>query len=121
VRLLAVPYKVMFPGILVLSCVGVFSLRNSVFDVVLTAGFGLLGYVLRKLRCEPAPLMLGFILGPLMEEFFRRALVLSRGSPLIFVREPLSAFFLLIAAGLVLMLSWSWFRTQRRQVMSEAG
>ena len=68
VRLLAVPYKVMFPGILVLSCVGVFSLRNSVFDVLLTAGFGLLGYLLRKLRCEPAPLMLGFILGPLMED-----------------------------------------------------
>ena len=121
VRLLAVPYKVMFPGILVLSCVGVFSLRNSVFDVLLTAGFGLLGYLLRKLRCEPAPLMLGFILGPLMEEYFRRALVLSRGSPWIFVREPLSAFFLFIALLLLLVLGWSWFRLQRQQTMPEAG
>ena len=121
VRLLAVPYKVMFPGILVLCCVGVFSLRNSVFDVLLTAGFGLLGYLLRKLRCEPAPLMLGFILGPLLEEYFRRALVLSRGNPLIFVREPLSAFFLFVALLLLLLLGWSWFRLQRQQAVSEAG
>ena len=76
-----VPYHLLFPVILVFCAIGVFSLNNSDFDVYLMALFGLLGYVFAKLDCEPAPMLLGFILGPMMEEYLRRAMLLSRGNP----------------------------------------
>ena len=91
VRMITVPYRLLFPAIMVFCAIGVFSISNTVFDVYLMAAFGLLGYVFHKLGCEPTPLLLGFILGPPMEEFLRRALVLSEGSPVVLVREPLSA------------------------------
>ena len=81
VRMITVPYHLLYPAIMVFCAIGVFSLSNTTFDVYLMALFGLLGYVFRKLGCEPAPMLLGFILGPPMEEYLRRALVLSEGSP----------------------------------------
>src|SRR5512139_2072735 len=82
VQLLKVPYRLLYPAILVFCCIGVYSINNNPFDVLMTAGFGALGYLFFKLRCEPAPLILGFILGPMMEENLRRAMLLSRGDPM---------------------------------------
>ena len=90
VRVIAVPYRILYPIILILCCMGVYSLNNSAFEVALTIAFGLLGYAFRKYGCEPAPLLMGFILGPQMEENFRRSLLLSRGDPAIFAKEPIS-------------------------------
>ncbi len=104
VRLLRVPYRLLYPAILLFCCIGVYSLSNAPFDIVLTAAFGLLGYVFLKLQCEPAPLMLGFILGPLMEENLRRALRLSRGDPTVFFTRPLSLAMLLGAAILLVLI-----------------
>jgi putative tricarboxylic transport membrane protein len=98
VRMIMVPYRLLYPAILVFCAIGVFSLRNSQFDVYMMALFGVLGYVFSKLGCEPAPMLLAFILGPLMEEFLRRAMLLSRGDPLIFIQRPISATLLAIAA-----------------------
>jgi putative tricarboxylic transport membrane protein len=98
VRMIMVPYRLLYPAILVFCAIGVFSLRNSEFDVYMMALFGILGYVFSKLGCEPAPMLLAFILGPLMEEFLRRAMLLSRGDPLIFIQRPISATLLAIAA-----------------------
>ena len=81
VRLLTVPYRLLYPAILVLCCIGIYSLNNSVFDVGLAVLFGFLGYVFIKLQCEPAPLLLGFVLGPMLEENLRKAMTISRGDP----------------------------------------
>jgi putative tricarboxylic transport membrane protein len=97
VRMIMVPYRLLYPAILVFCAIGVFSLRNSEFDVYMMALFGILGYVFSKLGCEPAPMLLAFILGPLMEEFLRRAMLLSRGDPLVFIQRPISAALLSIA------------------------
>jgi putative tricarboxylic transport membrane protein len=97
VRMIMVPYRLLYPAILVFCAIGVFSLRNSQFDVYVMALFGILGYVFSKLGCEPAPMLLAFILGPLMEEFLRRAMLLSRGDPLVFIQRPISATLLGIA------------------------
>ena len=101
VRMITVPYHFLYPAILVFCAIGVFSLSNTIFDVYLMALFGLLGYVFRKLGCEPTPMLLGFILGPPMEEYLRRALVLSEGRPEVLVTEPLSAFLLATATLLL--------------------
>jgi TctA family transporter len=97
VRLLTIPYHLLYPIILVFSAVGVLSLSNAPVDVHLMALFGVLGYVFAKLDCEPAPLLLGYILGPMMEEYLRRAMTLSRGDPVIFLERPISA--AMLAAG----------------------
>ena len=97
VRMIMVPYRLLYPAILVFCAIGVFSLRNSQFDVYMMALFGILGYVFSKLGCEPAPMLLAFILGPLMEEFLRRAMLLSRGDPLVFIQRPISAALLGVA------------------------
>jgi TctA family transporter len=97
VRMIMVPYRLLYPAILVFCAIGVFSLRNSQFDVYMMALFGILGYVFSKLGCEPAPMLLAFILGPLMEEFLRRAMLLSRGDPLVLIQRPISATLLGIA------------------------
>ncbi len=104
VKLLAMPYRLLYPSILLFCCVGVYSLSNQRFDVLLTALFGLLGYVFVKLECEPAPLTLGFILGPLMEENLRRAVLLSRGDMTVFFTTPISGVLLGIA-GLLLLIT----------------
>jgi TctA family transporter len=97
VRLLMIPYHFLYPLILVFCAIGVFSLNNSTFDIYLMALFGILGYVFAKLDCEGAPLLLGFILGPLMEEYLRRALIISRGDPTVFLTRPISASMLVLA------------------------
>jgi TctA family transporter len=98
VRLLAIPYRLLYPGILMFCCIGVYSLNNSTFDVFLATGFGVLGFGLKKLGCAPAPLLLGLILGPLLEENFRRALLLSRGELTVFIQHPISLGFLIVTA-----------------------
>lgn len=97
VKLISVPYHFLYPAILVFCGIGVFSLSNTSYDVYLMALFGLLGYVLRKLDCEPTPMLLGLILGPMMEEYLRRALLLSRGDPAVFVSRPISLALLALA------------------------
>lgn len=119
VRMLTVPYHLLYPAILVFCSIGVFSLNNSTFDVYLMAMFGVLGYVLSKLDCEPAPLLLGFILGPMMEEYLRRAMVLSRGDPMVFVERPISATMLALAViGLIVVLLPS-IRKKREEAFTE--
>src|SRR4051794_14512265 len=103
VRLLKVPYRLMFPSIVVLCCIGIYSVNNSPVDVVMTAGFGLFGYALVKFGFEPAPLLLGFVLGKLMEEKLRQALVISRGSFRTFIDRPLSGGLLALSLLLVVM------------------
>lgn len=121
VRMLTVPYHLLYPAILVFCAIGVFSLNNSTFDVYLMAIFGVLGYVLSKLDCEPAPLLLGFILGPMMEEYLRRAMVLSRGDPMVFVERPISATMLALAViGLIVVLLPS-IRKKREEAFTEEG
>ncbi len=103
IKLLTVPYKYLFPAIALFCCIGVYTLNNSTFDVFLTAIFAVIGYIFYKLSCEAAPLLLGFILGPMMEENLRRALLLSRGDWSAFVTRPLSAG-LLAAAVLMIVI-----------------
>jgi len=102
VKLLSVRSRLLYPAILLFSVVGVYSLNSSVVEVFIAAGFGLVGYVLIRLGCEPAPLLLGLVLGPLLEDNFRRALTIARGDPSVFFTRPLSAG-LLIAAILLLL------------------
>lgn len=119
VRLLTFPYHLLFPVIIVITCIGMFSFSNSMFDVWMLILFGILGYVLLRLKCEPAPLLLGFILGPMMEENLRRALLLSRGNALVFVQQPISAVMLAIAAVLILAPTLSIIRKRREEIFAE--
>jgi putative tricarboxylic transport membrane protein len=97
VRLIMVPYQFLYPAILVFCAIGVFSLKNSQVDIYFMGLFGVLGYVFSKLGCEPAPMLLAYILGPLMEEYLRRAMLLSRGNPMVFVQRPISTTLLVVA------------------------
>jgi TctA family transporter len=119
VKMISVPYHLLYPVIIVFCAIGVFSLSNTTFDVRLMAVFGLLGYIFRKLGCEPAPMMLGFILGPMMEEFMRRALLLSKGDPTVFIRRPLSAALLAIAALAMIAIALPALRKKREEVFVE--
>jgi TctA family transporter len=119
IKLLTVPYRILYPSILVFMAIGVFSLSNNPFDVLLMALFGLLGYVCVKLECEPAPLILGFILGPLMEENLRRAMLLSRGDPLVFFQKPISATFLVVSIILLVIIALPNIRKKREEVFVE--
>ena len=113
IRLLTVPYRLLFPAIVVFCCIGAYSINNSVFDVYLTAGFAVLGYVFHKLSCEPAPLLMGFILGSMMEETLRQALRISRGDWSSLVTRPLSAGLLLAAVTLLLLMVLPTIRKKR--------
>ncbi len=119
IKLLTVPYRILYPSILVFMCIGVFSLSNNPFDVLLMALFGLLGYICVKLECEPAPLILGFILGPLMEENLRRAMLLSRGDPFVFFQKPISASFLIVSIILLVVIALPNIRKKREEVFVE--
>ena len=99
-----VPYRLLFPAILLFCCIGSYSLNNNVFDVFMTIPFAILGYVFKKLDCEPAPLLLGFVLGKLMEEYLRRAMTISRGDWSVFITRPLSATLLGIAVLLLVIV-----------------
>ncbi|ODT21733.1 MAG: hypothetical protein ABS54_12195 [Hyphomicrobium sp. SCN 65-11] len=119
IKLLNVPYRILFPVIIVICGIGVYSVQNSTFDVVLTAALGLLGYILIRLGCEPAPLALGFVLGPLMEENLRRSMLFSRGDPTIFFTSPISAGLLALSAVLLMTFLLPNFRKQREVVFRE--
>lgn len=119
VRMISVPYHVLYPVILVLCAIGVFSLGNSAFDIYLMAAFGGLGYLFRKLDAEPAPMMLAFILGPMMEEYLRRTLTLSKGDPTVLLTRPISAVMLALAAILLTAVLLPAFRTTRRVAFQE--
>jgi len=119
VRLLTIPYHLLYPIILVFSAVGVLSLANAPFDVHLIAVFGVLGYLLARLDCEPAPLLLGFILGPLMEEYLRRAMTLSRGDPMIFLERPISAGMLIVAVLAMIAVVLPAVRATRQKAFVE--
>ena len=120
IKLLTVPYRLLYPSILVFMAIGVYSLSNQPFDVLLMMIFGVLGYFFVKLECEPAPLLLGFILGPLMEENLRRAMLLSRGDPLVFFTKPISAGFLIASIVLLIILLLPNIRKKREEAFVEA-
>jgi TctA family transporter len=120
IKLLSVPYKYLFPAIVVFCCIGLYTLNNDSFDVYVGAAFALIGYVLFKLGCEPAPLLLGYILGPMMEEKMRQALLISHGDWSTFVTRPLSLGLLMTAAILVVVVvGLPAIRRQREQAFKE--
>ena len=117
IKLLTVPYRWLFPAILMFCCIGVYSTNNSAMDIYITAFFSLLGYVMAKLDCEPAPLLLGFVLGPLMEENLRRAMLISRGDWTVFFTRPISASMLIIAGLALLSVVAPFVRRKRAEVL----
>jgi TctA family transporter len=119
VRLLLVPYRLLAIAVLFFCCIGVYSLNNSANEVLFIAAFGLLGYLFIKLDCEPAPLLLGFLLGPMMEVYMRRAMLLSRGDPWVFVQRPLSLTFLVLAGILLLLVVLPFIRKGRETAFQE--
>ncbi len=119
VKLLKVPYRVLFPAIVLFCSVGVYSLNYNVFDIYIMAIFGIIGYFWTKLKCEGAPLLLGLVLGPMMEENFRRALLLSRGDFTTFVTRPLSMSLLIVAALLVVIVAIPSIRKKREETFVE--
>jgi TctA family transporter len=119
IKLLTVPYRYLYPSILVFMAIGVFSLSNNPFDVLIMAIFGVIGYVCVKLECEPAPMILGFILGPLMEENLRRAMLLSRGDPTTFITKPISAGFIIASVLLLVIVALPALRKKREEVFVE--
>ncbi|HYD99556.1 MAG TPA: tripartite tricarboxylate transporter permease [Alphaproteobacteria bacterium] len=119
VKLLSVPYRLLYPAILLFCCIGVFSVNNQPFAVLLVAVFGFVGYALGKLGFEAAPLLLAFVLGPLMEENLRRALQLSRGDPFVFFQRPISLALLMIALGLLLIVLLPSVRKKREEAFHE--
>src|SRR6187549_315810 len=118
VKLLTVPYRYLYPSILVFMAIGVFSLSNNPFDVLIMAIFGVIGYVCVKLECEPAPMILGFILGPLMEENLRRAMLLSRGDPTTFITKPISAGFIIASVILLVLVALPALRKKREEAFA---
>jgi TctA family transporter len=119
VRMITVPYHFLYPAILMFCSIGVFSLNNSEFDVWLMALFGLFGYICAKLDAEPAPMLLGFIIGPMMEEYLRRALLLSRSDPLVFVERPISAGMLAAALLAMTVVLLPALRKKREEAFQE--
>jgi TctA family transporter len=118
VRLLRVPYRLLFPAIMAFSAIGVYSVSNSSFDIYLTALFGVVGFVWVKLGCSPAPMLLGFVLGPLMEEHLRRALLMSRGDPSVFFTRPISLFFIVVTIGILVAMIAPALRARRAAMAS---
>ncbi len=119
VQFLKIPYRLLYPGILLFIAIGAFSINNSSFEVYVAAIFGYFGYYASKWGCEPAPLILGFVLGPLMEENLRRAMLISRGDPSVFFTRPISLGMLLVAFALLLMVIAPQFR-KKREVLEDA-
>ncbi|EPR21156.1 hypothetical protein L901_17895 [Agrobacterium sp. D14] len=119
VKMIAVPYHYLYPAILAFCTIGVYSLSNSTFDIVLLSIFGALGYVMRKLDCEPAPLLLGFILGPMLEENLRRAMMISHGDPMVFAQRPISATLIGFAILLLMLVLVPSLRAKREEAFQE--
>jgi len=121
VRLLSLPYRFLYPAIILFCCIGVYTLSNNTFDVRMVVLFGAVGYLFAKIGCEPAPMLLGFILGPMMEEYFRRALIIERGDFMVFVNRPISAALLATALLLLLSMSLPAIANWRRRAIAEQG
>jgi len=119
VKMLSIPYRHLYPAILVFCCIGVYSVNNTNFDIFMTAIFGIAGYLFFKLGCEAPPLLLGFVLGPMMEEYFRRALLLARGDFTVFFTRPLSLGLLLAAAALVVIVALPAVKKTREEAFAE--
>lgn len=119
VKLLSVPYRLLFPVIVVLCCIGVYTVGNSVDDVLMMAGFGILGYLFIKFGCEPAPLLLGLVLGPMLEQNLRRAMLTGRGDPTIFLSRPISATLLAIALVCLVLMLLPAIRNKRETAFQE--
>ena len=119
IKLLTVPYKYLFPSIVLFCAIGVYSTNNNTFDIWMVGIFGFVGYVFYKLGCEPAPLLLGFILGPMMEENLRRALLLSRGDWSVFVTRPISASLLVVAAVMLAIVLMPAIKKKREEAFVE--
>ena len=120
VKLLSVPYTILFPAIISFCCIGVYSVNSAPFAVFEIAGAGLLGYFLVKLDCELAPFILGFILGPMLEEYLRRAMIISGGSPMVFVTRPISAALLVVALAALIFVCLPAISKKREEVFVES-
>jgi TctA family transporter len=117
--MLTIPYNVLFPAIIAFAAIGCYSINLNIFHIYAIAFFGIVGYVLVKLDCEPAPLLLGFVLGPLLEEHLRRAMIIARGDPTIFLTRPLSAALLALAAAALIVAVLPTIRAKREEVFQE--
>ena len=113
-------FALLYGGHTVFCAIGLYTLNNNSFDVYMAAAFGVVGYIFYKLECEPAPLLLGFILGPMMEENLRRALLLSRGDWSTFATRPLSAGLLLAAVAMIVIVSLPAIKAKREEAFQEA-
>ena len=121
VKLLTVPYRFLATAILLFCCIGAYSLQNSTFHVLMVAIFGVLGYVFVRLGCEGAPFLLGLVLGPQMEEYFRRAMLLSRGDPMVFLERPISLGLLITTALLLILMALPSIKKARQEAFQEEG
>ena len=119
VKMLSIPYRVLFPAIVLFACIGTYSINQNIYDIYAIAFFGIVGYLLIRFGCEPAPLLLGFVLGPLLEEHLRRAMIISRGDPMIFVERPISATLLGLALLAVVIAVLPAIRKKRDEVFVE--
>jgi TctA family transporter len=119
VRMLSVPYEVLFPAIIAFATIGCYSLGLNAWDVFIIAASGVLGYLLIRWGCEPAPLLLGFVLGPLLESNVRRALIISHGDATVFFTRPISAALLALAAAALLVAAVPMVRRKRQEVFTE--
>ena len=116
VKLLSVPYRMLFPAIMAFSAIGVYSVNNSAFEIYLTALFGVLGFIWAKLGFNMTPMLLGFVLGPMMEEHLRRAMLMSRADPTVFVTRPLSLVFIIATVLILLVVLLPAFRKNRSEI-----
>ena len=121
VQMLKIPYRWLFPSIIMFCAVGNYSLNNSAMDVYLCAVLGFLGYIFAKLEFEPAPMILGFVLGPLMEENMRRALLISRGDPSVFFTRPISLTFMVLTAFILFIMIAPAMRNKKEEIYSVHG
>jgi TctA family transporter len=119
VKMLSIPYRVLFPAIVLFACIGTYSINQNIYDIYAIAFFGIVGYLLIRFGCEPAPLLLGFVLGPLLEEHLRRAMIISRGDPMIFLHRPISATLLGLALLAVVIAVLPSIRKKRDEVFVE--
>nr|WP_295890928.1 tripartite tricarboxylate transporter permease [uncultured Devosia sp.] len=119
VKMLSIPYRALFPAIVLFACIGCFSINQNIYDVFAIGFFGVVGYILIRFGCEPAPLLLGFVLGPLLEEHLRRAMIISRGDPTVFVTRPISATLLGLALLAVIVAVLPGIRKKRKEVFVE--
>jgi putative tricarboxylic transport membrane protein len=119
VKMLTIPYRMLFPAIVAFACIGTYSIGLNAFDIYAIVVLAIIGYVLIKLDCEPAPLLLGFVLGPLLEEHLRRAMIISRGDPMTFIERPISAGLLAVAALAIVLSLLPSIRKKREEVFVE--